>query len=124
MTLLANDSFWAIRSINDLVSLVGFLLAIISIWFSWWLAKRDLEKRISHSQRVQYLRLQLVMIRADLSRIHWLLREGRQACQAADLVRGLDRCEWAQYFMGQLRIDEAASTDLLELMHKLQTTFG
>jgi len=120
MALFANDGFWAIRTVNDVIALVGFALAIISIWFSWWLSKRDLENRIGRAHRESIVRMRIVTIRSDMSRIHWLLREARQAYQSSDLNRTLDRCEWSEYFLSQLRIDDETSTDIAGLVHNCE----
>src|ERR1700728_871853 len=99
--VLANG-FWAIKNLIDFITVVGLILTLLSIWFSWFLARRDLEQRLSAERERTIERITLLLLRTDLSRVYWLLREARQAYQAKDFHRTLDRCEWAEYFLSQL----------------------
>ena len=89
----------------------GLSLTLFSIWFTWWLAKRDLQKRLSVAEERGRRRIQLILLRADLSRIYWLLREARGAYQSHDLDRVFDRCEWVEYFLTQLRAEGILKPD-------------
>jgi hypothetical protein len=110
------EGFWEIKNLIDVITLVGLILTLLSIWFSWFLARRDLEQRLSEERGKTIERITLLLLRTDLNRVYWLLREARQAYQAKDYTRTLDRCEWAEYFLNQLPTAEIREAqDLLSL---------
>jgi len=43
------DGFWKPPNVFDVLSVAGFVVGIASIWVSWWLAKRDIEKRLTEA---------------------------------------------------------------------------
>jgi hypothetical protein len=110
------EGFWEIKNLIDVITLIGLILTLLSIWFSWFLARRDLEQRLSEERGKTIERITLLLLRTDLNRVYWLLREARQAYQAKDYTRTLDRCEWAEYFLNQLPTAEIREAqDLLSL---------
>ena len=70
MLLFADgDGFWTMKTVIDLIAVVGLVLTLFSIWFTWWLSKRDLSNRIAAAQDETLLRIRLVIVRTDLGRI-------------------------------------------------------
>jgi hypothetical protein len=105
-SMIFADGFWEVRNLVDVVTVIGLIFTLLSIWFSWILARRDLEQRLSVERQKTVERITLLLLRTDLSRVYWLLREARQSYQAMDFSRTLDRCEWAEYFLSQLPTTE------------------
>jgi hypothetical protein len=44
--MLLAEGFWEIKNLSDTIGVVGLALTLLSIWLAWWLAKRDIEKRL------------------------------------------------------------------------------
>lgn len=94
--MLCADGFWN-QDLVDSLSVVGFPLAVVSIWMSWWLAKRDVKERIDHAQRQTVERLTRALLQPDVSETARWLKEAREACRAKRWERAIDRCEQAQH---------------------------
>jgi hypothetical protein len=95
--MLFADGFWEIKTLNDAIAVVGLVLTLGSIWFSWWLAKRDLEKRIQIAQDQTIERLARSLLHPEVSETGRCLREAREACRAKRWERAIDRCEQAKH---------------------------
>jgi hypothetical protein len=95
--MLFADGFWEIKNLSDTVTIVGFLVTLFSIWFAWWLAARDLQKRIRDGQKHAVQRLTRILLQLDLTETGRCLREAREACRANRWERAIDRCEQAKH---------------------------
>lgn len=104
MLLFANgDGFWVIKTVSDLISIIGFVLALFSIWLAWWLAKRDIEKRIAKAQLETFARLTAIVLQGDVSETSRLLRESAELCRAKHWARAIDRLEQAMQRVPRFR---------------------
>jgi hypothetical protein len=95
--MLFADGFWDIKNLSDTIAVVGLVLTLLSIWLSWWLAKRDIEKRIRDAQQQTVDRLARSLLHPDVVETGRCLREAREACRAKRWERAVDRCEQAKH---------------------------
>jgi len=51
MSLPIADGFWSVRTINDVVGIAGLVLGVGSIWFAWYLARKEFRKRLEEATR-------------------------------------------------------------------------
>ena len=49
--MLVADGYWEIKNLSDAIAIIGLLLTVGSIWFSWYLARRDIDARIAKAQK-------------------------------------------------------------------------
>jgi hypothetical protein len=75
--LFADEIFWKPPNVYDTVGVGGLVLAVVSIWFSWWLAKRDIEKRLSQTRKELLLEVQR----------RWAMDQLADARHSAELAR-------------------------------------
>ena len=80
-----------------------------SIWLAWWLAKRDIAKRIKGAQEETISRLGSALLQSDVTETLRALQQAREASRAKRWERAIDRCEQAQH-----RIPRFASLPGLE----------
>jgi len=112
MSLPLADGFWSVRTINDVVGIGGLVLALGSIWLAWWLAKRDIEKRLRDSTeeaRAAVLKLATSLLRSDLHEAIWSLREGFASCSTSMWSRAVLRVD-----DGMLRVVQVLASSGLE----------
>jgi hypothetical protein len=95
--MLFADGFWEIKTLSDTVTIVGFVVTLFSIWFSWWLAKRDIEKRIQDAQKQTVDRLVRSLLHPDVAETDKCLQEAREAYRMKRWDRAVDRCEQAKH---------------------------
>lgn len=98
MPLFADEPFWKVPNVHEAGGAVGLLLAIFSIWLSWWLATRDTRRRIEEAQRGtnRYIeRLLTTHVQAELAEVIRCLRAVRAAA---------DERRWT---VAVVRIDDA-----------------
>ena len=94
--MLLAAGFWQINTVSDLITIVGFVITLISIWFAWFLAKRDLEKRISDAQKQTVDRLAWNLLHPDVTESKRCMAEAKEASRAKRWDRAVDRCEQAK----------------------------
>lgn len=102
--LFANgEDFWKSPSIYDVIGLAGFALGIASIWLSWWLAKRDIEKRLdeaadraSKAAREEVRRVAQALLYTSVSETMLSISLAREACRSKAWVRSGELCEVAR----------------------------
>lgn len=120
MLLFADaENFWTLKTVIDWLAVAGLLLTLFSIWLSWWLAKRDLEKRIALAQRETIERITGVVLQTDVTETGRCLREARELCRARQWVRALDRCEQAMHRVPRFRYFPGLTTDDGDQLDKL-----
>ena len=102
MVLFA-DGFWVIKNLNDTIAVFGFLLTMFSIWLTWWLARRDIEKRLRIAQTQTVDRLAGSLLQPDVVETSRCLREAREACRGKRWERAIDRCEEAKHRIPRFR---------------------
>lgn len=85
--LLFGDNFWSLKTAIDLIAVIGLILTLFSIWLTWWLAKKDLEKRVANAQRETIDRLAAVLLQSDVTETGRCLREARELCRIPGLTK-------------------------------------
>lgn len=112
------------KTVIDWISVIGLFLTLFAIWLSWWLAKKDLEKRITLAQRQTIERLTSIWLESDIVETGRCLREARELCRLLNWPIALDRCEQAMHRVPRfkslpgLHADELPRLD--ELVDKLR----
>jgi hypothetical protein len=89
------DGFWEVRNLNDTLAVVGFFLTLGSIWYAWWLARKDLRRRIDEARRETVSRPAAALLQSDVSETFRLLEQAREACRLKNWSRAIDRSEQA-----------------------------
>jgi hypothetical protein len=95
--MLFADGFWEVKTIGDVVTLGGFVITVVSIWFSWWLAQRDIQQRILVAQQQTVDRLARSLLHPEVTETSRCLKEAREACRGQGWERAIDRCEQAKH---------------------------
>lgn len=114
MLLADADGFWTVRTFNDVLGIVGFVLTIGSIWLSWYLAERDLSRKINEAQRAAREAVERVaemLFQADLTEAARWVRETREACRDRAWSRALDRCREAMARLARLQHEPKLQPD-------------
>lgn len=93
--MLFAEGFWEVKSLGDTLTISGFILTLFSIWLSWWLAKRDIEKRIIDAQNKTVERLVRSLLQPEVQETLRCLKEARDSCRTKRWERAMDRCEQA-----------------------------
>ena len=94
---LIADGFWSIRSVNDLIGFLGFVLTVGSIWYAWYLAKRQLRADFRKAAAEAVERVGKLLLGNELAEAIAFLREAEAA---------LTRREWTPAL---LRLQDAVS---------------
>lgn len=97
------DEFWSVKNLVDWLAVIGLFLTLGSIWFSWFLAKRDLTKRIDEAQNRTITRVAATLLQPDVAETSRCLHEAREACRAKRWERAIDRCEQASHRIPRFR---------------------
>lgn len=97
------DGFWDIKSLVDWFTVVGGILALVSIWFSWWLATQDLNARIVAAEKQVVERVASALLHPDVTETGRCLHEAREACRSKRWERAIDRCEQASHRIPRFR---------------------
>ena len=94
----ANDAFWKWPSVYDVITVVGLAMGLASIWYAWYLARRQLRADLRKAAAEAVDVLSRFVLGGDLAEAVRFLRE-------AD--RWLADKNWE---IGVLRLDDAAAT--------------
>ncbi|HXD84999.1 MAG TPA: hypothetical protein VN641_00790 [Urbifossiella sp.] len=116
---LLGEGFWSFRNAVDWIAVVGLVLALFSIWLTWWLAKQDLEKRIRSAQRDLVERLSGMVLQNDIVEASRYLQEARELCRRSQWERALDRCEQAMHRVPRFRFLPGLHPDDLPRLDEL-----
>lgn len=102
---MPDESFWKIPNVYDSVGVVGLFIGVGSVWFSWWLAKRDLQQRIADAQKQTtglIHRLVVAVIQNDASEALRCMRDARQAIRQSDWAIAVTRIDDAEHYLARL----------------------
>jgi len=125
------DGFWKPPNVFDVLSVAGFVVGIASIWVSWWLAKRDIEKRLteaadraSATARDEVRRVAKAVLHSGLADTIRSLELTREACGGKQWRRAAEVCQLAREqlarVLAQPAADEAIQPELRDLYRVLQ----
>lgn len=91
------DSFWKPPTVYDALSVLGLALGIASIWYAWFLARKQLRADFRKAADEAVDRVAQLVLGGDLADAVRFLREADAALGDKDWLRGI------------LRIDDARS---------------
>ena len=128
--LFANgEVFWKSPTVYDVMGLAGFALGLASIWLSWWLAKRDIEKRLdeaadraSKAARDEVRRVAQVVLQSGVGATVRSLDLAREACRGKRLSRACELCELAREQLARVLVQPAASNDTRAELQEVSAT--
>jgi hypothetical protein len=121
-------TFWAVRTVVDWATILGFVFSVGSIWLSVWLAKRDLEKRIreaTESSRRAVAQVFESLLRTELTEAVAILNEALAATVDHSWHRAFVRLDDGMMrvsrFLAGGRVAEPQRRELLDMIADLRT---
>lgn len=91
------DPFWKPPTVYDVLSVVGLVVGIASVWYAWYLARKQLRADFRKAADEAVDRVAQLVLGGDLADAVRFLREADQALADKDWLRGI------------LRVDDAVS---------------
>jgi hypothetical protein len=97
------EGFWKSPNVFDVIGIAGFIVGVASVWLAWWLAKRDIQKRIgeaearaSRAARDEVRRVARAVIQTGIVEAIRTLAMAREACRSKAWARSVELCELAR----------------------------
>jgi hypothetical protein len=119
MLLADAEEFWKAPNVFDVLTLGGFALGLGSIWLSWWLAKRDIEKRLaeaseraSKAARDEVRRVARAVLHSGVAATIRSLELAREVCHAKRWARAVELCILAREQLAKVVAQPAADETL------------
>lgn len=130
MLLADAEGFWKSPNLYDVAGALGLVIGIVSIWLTWWLAKRDIEKRLakatneaSEAARQEVRRVARAVLASGIGDTIRSLELAREACRADNRHRALELSELARAqlakVMGQTDSSLSVRSELQPLVTRL-----
>jgi hypothetical protein len=137
--LFANDAFWKSPNVFDAAGIVGVIAGLASIWVSWWLARRDIKKRVDEAAeraakaaREEIRRVARAVLQTGISATIRSLELAREVCNWRHWARTKELCILAREQLAKVLAQPAAnesvqvelrdiSASLLDCVTKLRT---
>jgi hypothetical protein len=101
--LFADEPFWKPPNVFDVLSVVAFVVGVGSVWFSWWLAKRDIRRRLAEAAeqaataaRDEVRRVARALLQTGLRDVIRALDLAREACRGKRIERATELLEVAR----------------------------
>ncbi len=99
MLLADAEGFWKAPSVYDVFGIVGVVVGLISIWVSWWMAKRSIEKRLAEASdrastaaREEVRRVARALFQSGISVAIRSLELAREVCNGKRWLRAAELC--------------------------------
>jgi hypothetical protein len=99
MLLAQVEGFWKAPNVFDVLGVAGFTIGVASIWMSWWLAKRDIKKRLaeateraSAAARDEVRRVARAVLHVGVAATIRSLELAREACRGKRWPRSAELC--------------------------------
>ncbi len=135
MLIAVAESFWKAPNVFDVAGVLGTIAGIGSIWFSWWLAKRDIAKRIAEAEarasdaaRIEVRRVAQAVMQTGISSTIRSLELAREACNGKRWPRAVELCllarEQLTRALAQPASDDQIQSELRNLTAILQDCVG
>lgn len=96
------DSFWKPPTVYDALSVLGLALGIASIWYAWFLARKQLRADFRKAADEAVDRVALLVLGNDVADAVRFLREADQALTEKGWLRGTLRLEDASAALSRL----------------------
>ncbi|WP_088254331.1 hypothetical protein [Fimbriiglobus ruber] len=113
------DAFWKSPNVYDVATAAGFVLGLVSIWLSWWLAKRDIEKRLKESAdravaaaRDEVRQIAQTLLFAGVSDAAQFFKLAQEANRAKQWQRSIDLCQLGSEHLSRLIGHQAITDDM------------
>ena len=120
MLMADAEGFWKSPNLYDAVGVVGFVVGIASIWFSWWLAKRDISKKVNEAKVAAeraIRRVAATLFHLDLAEVAQSARIAREACVGRQWLRAKEKLSDCRGLLnrisGQEQIVGSSRNDLI-----------
>ncbi|MBA4188404.1 MAG: hypothetical protein C0467_10405 [Planctomycetaceae bacterium] len=131
MLLADTEGFWKSPNVYDVLGAAGFVISVASIWLAWWLAKRDIEKRLAEASerasaaaRDEVRRVARAVLHSGVATTIRSLELAREACNGKRWPRAVELCilarEQLARVLAQPAADEALQTEVREVSARLQ----
>ena len=118
------EKFWKPVDQSDALAIAGLVLGVGSIWLSWWLARRDIKKRIADAQRESLVlldRVRLALIQAELGEVVRCLREFRQAVRMKGWSAALVRLDDAEHHLVRVQQSQKMTAEESAVLRRVAT---
>jgi hypothetical protein len=102
------EKFWKPVDQSDALAIAGLVLGIGSIWLSWWLARRDIRKRLRDAER----RVAVALLSVDAADLIRCAREVRDSVSRRDWDRAVIRLEDVAQLVSRLRENKNLPAEL------------
>lgn len=123
MLLADTEPFWKTPNVFDAFGVAGFVIGLASIWLSWWLAKRDIEKRLAEAEvrasaaaRDEVRRVARAVLYSGVATTIRSLELAREVCHGKRWLRAIELCilarEQLARVLAQPTADEPIQTEL------------
>lgn len=119
MLIADAEGFWKTPNVFDVFGGIGVILGVASIWVSWWLAKRDLQKRLdeaaeraSRAARDEVRRVAQAVLHTGVADAARFLALTREAWRAKAWPRAGELCELAREQLAGVVAQPAASAEI------------
>jgi hypothetical protein len=135
MLIAAADGFWKTPNFYDLLGVAGFVVGVGSIWLTWYLAKRDISKRLDEAAeraagaaRREISRVARTLMFAGVTDAVRTVGLVREACKDKRWPRAVDHCdtglEQLNRLLGQPSLDEGTREELRNLIVSVREVLG
>ncbi|MBN9122028.1 MAG: hypothetical protein J0I06_23285 [Planctomycetes bacterium] len=125
------ELFWKSPNVFDVAGVAGVVLGLFSIWLSWWLAKRDISKRLEDAAtkaamaaRDEVRRVARAVLQSGVTATIRSLELAREVCNGKRWSRAAELCllanEQLAKVLAQPAADEAIQTELRGVSAGLQ----
>ena len=121
MVFAQADGFWKIPNFFDVLGVAGFVVGVGSIWLSWYLAKRDIQKRIDEAQRAAFGlvdRVTTVMVQTELNEALRCLRDAREAIRRKDWGKAVIRMDDVEHHLSRVQGNSHLTTDEVDALQR------
>jgi len=117
------DAFWKWPSVYDVLTVGGLALGIASIWYAWYLARRQLRADLDRAAAEAVDVLSRFVLGGDLAEAVRLLKEAQRYLSDRKWELGLVRMDDAtsaiSRFSEHLRLDEKGRHGLMGILNQL-----
>jgi hypothetical protein len=121
MPFAATDGFWKIPNFFDVLGVAGFVVGVGSVWLSWYLAKRDIRKRIDEAQRAAFGlvdRVTTVLVQSELSEALRCLRDTREAVRRKDWSKAMIRMDDVEHHLSRVQGNDRFTTEEADVLQR------
>jgi hypothetical protein len=131
MLFADGEGFWKSPNVFDVAGMAGLVVGLMSIWLSWWLARRDIQKRLadateraSAAAREEVQRVARAVLQSGVAVTVRSLELAREVCNGKRWARAVELCilarEQLAKVLAQPAADESIQTELREVSGALQ----